>query len=507
MNMKKMKHIFLLALVALSAIGFTACSDDDDNATVEPKVDILSVESYDMSELDANGYVLTAVKFSSSTPWRLYADKMWVLFARNEIGTYMNDATGLAGTHTIYIKITGDGRDFEAAEANISIAAAGKNFPVETVSRSAKKHEITITDEDGGSMESIDIDGSASVSVRISGNSQYGIKSYPEWLEEPTLHEEGYDFEVKENFTPYVLSGNIVLASADGLAEYTFPVNYAGMPGDRIEINGDYTSWAWEVSLDGKTFVNESPTVEGGTELVTLEGHIPFAIKCLNYDCQFILAEEANNGSVVVSADPWLVVERSADDESSVLVTAKTFEPSKAARSRKGYLFAVPSAIYDTFMSEIAAAADMLSLIDTHEKYVMLEITQKDIYAPEGFTVTDADGNIIPCVAETDKDLYEWVSSELGITEVYTIEGINDAKYTINTLYTEEDWGGGYNIYDSSDYANARIWSLSRKINDEGYYILSLKVPVASKFTEPVVIRLHDNNVNKKALIIKPVNN
>lgn len=495
------------------ACAFTGCSSDDDNSSAmllqNPSFKFINMAPYDLADLDKEDYIITPMDFSSTTAWQVSSDKIWVLFSTTEDGQYYNDIMGAAGVHRIYMKITNDARTFEPAGAKVVFSYAGNKYDLGTIYRHAKQHNTTILDENGEVITSVEIGGDASVAFKIDANYNCGIKSYPEWLSEPTIYNGSYMFNVIDEYTPYELTGSIVVASEDGATEQAIAVNYSGMDPATIKISGDYTSWGWLLSLDGKTFLKEGSTssVEGESEDVFVENALPFTIKCFNYDCKFLFIEENADGTFIASENGWLSAERSDDDLSTVKVVAAPFAATKAKRSRKGYLFAIPSGVYDEVLNSMTSSADAATFVDNNINYALVEVTQKDIFAIEGFSVTGSDGSSFITEAEPAGELYDWVSSELSITDVYTMNGINGVKYTINTLYTEEDWNGGYSIYDMSgnSYTNARVWGLSRKIVD-GYYIFTLTVPAATRFTEPVIIRLHSSNVNKKALIIKPVN-
>lgn len=513
MCMKKIKNI-LFASLLIVASAFTACSSDDDNAAANyplqaPSFKLINMEPYDLADLDEKDYIITPIEFSSTTIWKVMSDKIWVLFSTTEDGEYYNDIMGAAGVHKIYMKITNDARTFEPAGAKVAFNYGGYTYDLGTIYRHAKLHNTTIIDEAGNIVNTIEIDGSASTSFKIDANYLCGIKSYPEWLSEPTIYNGAYIFNVIEECTPYEMSGSIVVASEDGTSEQPFSVNYSGMNPDAITISGSYVPWEWFVALDGKTFLKEgsASSIESETEDVYVENSLPFTVKCFNYDCKFLLIEENADGTFRILNDSWLNASRSDVDLSTVNVVAKPFVPTTEKRSRRGYIFAIPSGVYDNVLASLSASADITTAIDNNIKYVLADVTQKDIFAIEGFSVTGSDGTSFITEEEPAGDFYDWVSSELSITDVYTMTGVNGVKYTLNTLYTEADWGGGYSIYDKSgnSYTNARVWGLSRKLVD-GYYVLTLTVPDAERFTEPVIIRLHSSNVNKKALIIKPVN-
>ena len=504
--MKKIKYIFLIGMLAVAATAFVACNDDDD-ATPPATFELVNASSYDIAELDEKDFVVSSIEFNTNTDWRVYSDKIWVLFSTTEEGDYFNDISGVSGAHKIYMKITNDARTFEPAGAKVAFSYGGEEYKFGTIYRHAKTHSSGIVDENNNSVDEVVIDATASATIAIKASYDYGIKSYPEWIAEPTLYNGSYILNVIDEFVPYALDGDFVIASADGSVEHTYPITYSGMNPSVMRIEGDYSPWGWEVALDGKTFRYEGTSLEGETTEITVENSLPFTAKCFNYDYTLVCATENSDGSIKIAADAWLWAEQSSSTKSAIEVYAKPFAATDA-RSRKGYLFAVPTGIYGDFMAAMSSAADALTFVDEHIDYVVVEATQKDIFAPDGFIVTDATGATVECTKETDSDLYTWVSSELSVTDVYSITGVYGNTYTVNLLITPDEGNPAFAIYDADGVVPGRRWgSPTISKNADGYFELKLKVPAASNFTKPLILRIHRNNVNIKALIIKPDNN
>lgn len=504
--MKKIKYIFLIGMLAVAATAFVACNDDDD-ATPPATFELVNAGSYDIAELDEKDFIVSTIDFTTNSSWRVYSDKIWVLFSTTEDGDYFNDLSGVGGAHKIYMKITNDARTFEPAGAKVAFSYGSEEYEFGTIYRHAKSHSSEIVDENNNSVDEVVIDATASATIAIKANYDYGIKSYPEWIAEPTFYNGSYMLNVVDEFVPYALAGDFVIASTDGSVEHTYPVNYVGMNPSVMRVDGDYSPWGWEVALDGKTFRYEGTSLEGETEEIVVENCIPFTVKCFNYDYTLVCATENSDGSIKVAADAWLTANEDAAAKGAITVCAKPYAATDA-RSRKGYLFAVPTGIYDDFIAAMKSAADAVTFVDEHIDYVLIEATQKDIFAPDGFVVTDATGAAVECTAETEGDLYTWVSSELSVTDIYSITGVYGNTYTVNLLITPEEGNPAFAIYDADGVVPGRRWgSPTISKNADGYFELKLKVPAASSFTKPLILRIHRNNVNIKALIVKPVNN
>lgn len=505
--MKNIKNILLTGLLAFAVCGFVACSSDDDSVA-EPSLKVLNAEPYDMAELDSKEQIITTIEFNSNTSWRLVSDKMWVLFSATEDGFYFNDLRGEAGTHTVYMKITNDARTFEAASAGITFVYGDKEYYYGSIYRHAQKQVTNIKGEDGEVLKSIEMGNGTSTTISIDANYNCGIKSYPSWIGEPQLYNGSYTLNVLEENVPFAMEGDMVLASNDGTVEVAYPIIYKGMSPEKMLITGANSPWDWELSLDGKTFRNSATSLEGASEDILVENSMLYSLCCFNYDYKLLFASEGKDGSITIDDNAWLLAEQGGDNQAEVTITATPFTPGKDARSRKAYIFAVPSGIYDSFVAELNGAEDAVTFVDSHLDYVVMEVTQKDLHAAEGFDIVTEAGEKVACEQITSGEIYDWVSSELGITEVYTFTGTPGVKYEVNTLYTDDEWyGGGFSIYDDKGEVSVRSWgSPSKSKNSEGYYIIKFKVPTAG-ITKPTVMRLHINNVNKKALVVLPVNN
>ena len=93
----------MISLFAIAANSLVACSDDEKSA-VAPNVQIVSIEPYNANLFDTQESFIRSVEFESSREWRLYADKIWVLFSKTKDGVYTPEIKGVAGTHKVYMK-------------------------------------------------------------------------------------------------------------------------------------------------------------------------------------------------------------------------------------------------------------------------------------------------------------------------------------------------------------------------------------------------------------------
>ncbi len=508
--MKNIKYLILLGLAAIVAGSFTACSEDDDKQPASGTVEIVKIDVYDTALLDEQDYVETTIEFSSTSVWRLYSDKMWVLFSKDGVAFY-NDIKGTAGTHTVIMRITNEARTFEPSGANVAFASGENEFPFGPVYRHAKQYEVGVLDSENNLFDCVTIDGSSSVTVSFNSNFAFGFKSYPEWLEEPVYYNGEYSFRVIEEYTPFENEGEIVLVSEAGDVEKVIPVKFAGMYPDAIEITGENSAWNWEISLDGKEFHQESTGTEESTDVIVNDALV-FNVKCRNYEFKPFFIAENTDKSISVSEEPWLEIEQSQVEKSLVTVTAQPFEATKESRSRKGCLFALPVAAYDSIVMGVDTCETAEVFIDNNISFVIVEAVQKDIYAPDGFVVTAPDGTSFTCEREPAGDILTKVSTELMSVEesedVYSVAMENGKKYTINTLCTTAEYPQMSDV--AYDFFNDKTELLKVRtavtMNAEGYWEITFTMP--SLDTEFITLCMRNTSrQNTKVLVIKPVNN
>lgn len=507
--MKRLINMFYIGLSLFMAISFAACSDDDNDVTPSATFELVSMGAYDLADLDKQDFVVSEIKFATNSNWRVSSDKIWVLFSTTEDGEYFNDLSGASGEHSIFMKITNDARTFEPAGAEVTFSYGSEKYLLGTIYRHAKTPSLDVTDENGVSIKEIVIEDAASTVIKLNSNIPFGVKYYPEWVKEPEYENGCYTIAIANEYVPYTLSGNIVLASVDGNIEYTYPIVYAGISPTYMLIEGEYKAEGWEIALDGKVFRNKTNSIEETAEDIILENCVSYKIKCLNYNCAFVFVVENSNGSILLPAASWLRAEQSTTDPSVVSVYADPFVITNE-EVRKGCLFAMPAGMKDAFVEAAKAAAQYSDFKEEYNEYLLIEASQKDLYAYNGFVVTDSKGNTFNCLEETNEDLYNWASSEMGTTEVYCMTAENGVKYTINTLITKVEGRRAFGLYDAKGVVSSRSWgSPVLTVNAEGYYEITLTAPAKqSSFENPVVLCIKDENtINLKALIIKPVNN
>lgn len=489
--------------IACLAIAFcclvSACSEDD----VTPvEATFTAPGEFDMASLDSCESIVSSFEITSNGAWNLYSDKMWVKLSMQPDGAFFNDVQGGEGTHTVYIKVTNDARGFGNAHANVTLVAGGKSQNVVTVERKGWDYDFALVSSEGEKIEKIEIGTDATAWVAANANFDCSILSFPSWLAQPEASEGGYTLNVANSFVPFEKEGVVIFGNVDGSVTYEVPVAYVGMDPTLMKIEGDNTPWGWKVSLDGKTFMQETTTASGETVETVVEDAIVFSVTCLNYNYELVSAQVNSNGKLeLMHADEsWILATQNENDPSQVSVSVS----ASTASSRSGYLFAVPVAMYSNFEDSLAASSDVDAFVDSNLSYVVLEVEQKSLEATDGFIITGADGAAVPCVAE--EEYYEWLCSEFSITDLTACELVPGKDYTIVTRLNANDWQGNFAITDlEGNHQRLKSWgNPTAELGEDGLYKLNITVPASLNKT--IVLRLYTPQiVNIKALVIRPV--
>ena len=489
--------------VACLAMAFcclvSACSDEEEVVPVE--VSFTTPGEFDVASLDSCESIVNSFELTSNGAWNLYSDKMWVKLSLQADGEFFNDVQGGEGTHTVYIKVTNDARGFNDAKATVTLVAGAESKTVVTIERAGKEHEFALLSGEGEEIKRIEIGTDATVWVVPVANFDCSILSYPAWLAAPEAFDGGFTLNVANSFVPYEKEGVVTFGNIDGSVVYEVPVVYVGMEPTLMKIEGDNTPWGWKVSLDGKTFKQETTTASGENVETIIDGALTFSVKCFNYDYKLVPVQVNNGKLALMSAEEsWILATQSKSNPSQVSIKVSESDVT----SRSGYLFAVPAAMYENFADSLKANSDADAFVDSNINCVVLELEQKSLENTDGFIITAADGTAVSCAVE--EEYYEWLCSEYSITDLSACELVPGESYTIETRMNASDWEGNFAITDLEG-APQRIKSWGNptaELGDDGLYRLNITVPAS--LDKVIVLRLYTPQiVNLKALIIRPV--
>ena len=477
----------------------SACSEEEELVPVN--VSFTAPAALDIAALDSCESVLSSFELVSDGAWHLSSDKMWLKLSLQSDGEFYNDIQGGEGTHTVYIKVTNDARGFGNSQATVNVVAGNKSQKVFTIEREGVDHAFSLLSSEGEEIKNIEIGTDATAWVAPVANFDCSILDCPVWLAAPVALDGGFTLNVATAYVPFEKEGTVIFGNVDRSVVYEVPVAYVGMEPTLMSIEGDYTPWGWKVSLDGKTFIQETLAASGENVETIVEDALEFSVTCLNYNYELVAAEENNGKLSLMAADKsWILASQSENDPSllSVSVSAST------ASSRSGYLFAVPAAMYGNFADSLAASSDIDTFIDSNLSYVVLEVEQKSLEATDGFIITDVNGTAVSSVVE--EEYYEWLCSEFSITDLTACELVPGESYTIVTRLNASDWQGNFAITDlEGAHQRLKSWgNPSPEVSEDGLYRMNIIVPASLNKT--IILRLYTPQiVNIKALVIRPV--
>ena len=500
-----MKNIskLCLGLSVVFACLVSACTEKEELVPVE--VTFTAPVDLDMSALDSCESIIGSFELTSNADWSLNSDKMWVKLSLERDGWYFNDLRGGKGVHTVYIKVTNDARDFNEAQATVTLEADGNTQNVVTITRKGIEHSFELFSGDGEQIDIIEIGSEATTWVKPVANFECALLSLSgcEWLEEPEKVDNGYKLKVLESLVPhpYVLDGTATFGNEDGSLLFEVPVVYRDPVTMVIVNDNDYTPWNWDASIDGKTFVQQNSSLADDSVKIVVENAFVYKLSCLNYEFKLVSTQMVNGKLEKMDADEsWIIATRSENDSTQVSVSVKPL----STVSRHGYQFAVPVEQYDVFIESLAASNDVSEFTDKYTSYIMLQVHQCN---NDGFIITEADGSTVPCAVEEEH--YEWLCSEFTITDLMACNLVPGKSYTINSRLTAEDWGGSIAIVElaGSNYKSHFLstWGSPKSVvGDDGTYSFTIKVPAS--LDKMVIVRLYNSgNINVKALVIRPV--
>ena len=261
----------------------------------------------------------------------------------------------------------------------------------------------------------------------------------------------------------------IVFSAEDGKASFSFPLIYAGMDPMDIDVTAPSANrYGWTVSMDGKSFAQEGGqgTSGGGS---TYTNRIPFTVKVLNDDYEFVYLEEwedvsgTKNISLIDPSMLWLHCEGEKGD---ISLRVDENEPQYAevpAEERTGYVLAFSRAEYESIKDNLEA--NIVENGDIKYAYqqrnLLIQITQKEQETTTG-------EQLVNSVTSGD------VSMEINFV-AYTGEKLNHYQSTYNVQ----------SVTEINEPAMTTLITLAFEVVNVEAYDLSTEEPIESGGIEP----------------------
>ncbi len=457
---KKVLYKGCLFVGFLAACGLASCSDDDESAAapVFPELQSFSCNIGETKEFT----------FEANTNWTLESSELWCKLVSGENEGFV--LTGSAGTQTVTIRATDEGATVDAASvAKLWLTMGMQRTVIGEVTRSALGSELKIYDMEGNELEALTVGYDDFEPFKVKANFHFAVTGTPNWVEVEGGSLVGVSNQEVEGGLRVVQDGTvekypvaatdnkmIVFSAEDGKASFSFPLVYAGMDPMDIDVTAPSGNrYGWTVSMDGKNFAQEGGQGTSGSSTYT--NRIPFTVKVLNDDYEFVYLEEwedfsgTKNISLIDPSMLWLHCEGKKGD---ISLRVDENEPQYAgvpAEERTGYVLAFSRAEYESIKENLEA--NIVENGDIKYAYqqsnLLIQITQKEQETTTGEqlvnSVTSGDGStVIDFVAYTGENLSHYQST-YGVQSVTEIN-----KPAMNTLITFAFEGANIEAYDLS---------------------------------------------------------
>lgn len=458
---KKVLYKGCLFVGFLAACGLASCSDDDESAAapVFPELQSFSCNIGETKEFT----------FEANTNWTLESSELWCKLVSGENEGFV--LTGSAGTQTVTIRATDEGATVDAASvAKLWLTMGMQRTVIGEVTRSALGSELKIYDMEGNELEALTVGYDDFEPFKVKANFHFAVTGTPNWVEVEGGSLVGVSNQEVEGGLRVVQDGTvekypvaatdnkmIVFSAEDGKASFSFPLIYAGMDPMDIDVTAPSANrYGWTVSMDGKSFAQEGGqgTSGGGS---TYTNRLPFTVKVLNDDYEFVYFEEwedvsgTKNISLIDPSMLWLHCEGEKGDISLRVDENEPQYEGVPAEERTGYVLAFSRAEYESIKENLEA--NIVENGDIKYAYqqsnLLIQITQKEQETTTGEqlvnNVTSGDASMeINFVAYTGEKLNHYQSTY----NVQSVTEINEPAMT--TLITLAFEVGRVEAYDLS---------------------------------------------------------
>ncbi|RHH46408.1 DUF5003 domain-containing protein [Phocaeicola plebeius] len=500
--MKKNKFTlgwFFISL--LMAFAVTAC-DDDDN-------DVVNVTFPEKQTIGGAVNETKSLTFDAVADWTLTSSTTWCYFITEETpaakaaeGVKEYAISGKAGKQTVTIGISEEGQEYDQATvASIIIRMNGQEAVLAEVTRNAAGRTFKLYKKGEGDAwievsaeEGIEAGYDNFIQYKAEANFRFAATNRPEWLSieggsivGTTNQAVLFGIKVIENrpdFSKYAQKGNLNFQDEEGKSVFTYAVDYKGMNPEAMSYEGP-KQWNWEVSLDGKSFIQTNQGISGGSESSSYNKFVEFTITALNDQFYPIYVEEytdfqGNPGYEYFLADEsaWMKLEVKDAKTGKARVTVSPLDPEQSdIEERTGYVFAFPKALYDK-IAEDPENKDYGLFVSTDngegmpaqkelryeytESNLLMNLVQKELKSAEsGSEEGKKDielisqywenyGQTVECTELTGEEA-EFYKSEWQAAKVFTVKASKCQSIRVNVPFEVVSFGAELNKEDVTD--------------------------------------------------------
>ena len=505
----------ILRMITMVVLAFMmgACSDDDEEVIVEfPQ----------LQELACNVGETTSLTFNASADWQLTSSAIWCKFVANEEDVFA--ISGAAGSQTVTIKADDEAFGHETATANITLTMGMKKAVIAKVTRSAQGYELKVFNEEGKEVKEIEVGYGSFAHFTVEANFYFSATNRPSWVEIEGGSLSGIankktvgGLRIIENgiVEKYPVAASdkqqLVFADEEGNASFAFPLIFKGMNPRDITITGVTNNpWDWTVSLDGKTFIQESASgLTGEASKTIYKNRLPYTIKALNDDYEIVYMQKVVEWGMTQFRFAEDGVDWMHFDKKSMSLSVDA-----ASEEREGFVLAFPAAVYNEIKDDlwgnlIESTADMETGMMTQElKYeyaennLLLNFVQKEKKEEGGgetegpnvkVTYVDMEQGIMDAEAPLTKCEDEGLIQDLGTENIYYVDRNLTQSFFIDPML-EGEWE--YMAFLGDEDVTSICEMVDGKLN---VWTGDLDFPVGAE----IQVIFKQNWMNERVVIIK----
>ena len=342
--MENFRNTFIRSILAVVAcVVVVSCSNDNEYTGPVP----------DMKTIECNAGDRPSFTFTAGGDWQLFSDAVWCRLITSS--GEMQSMAGIAGMHTITLRITDEEIRNEPTEAHISIRMGSREAIIVKVVRGADQLYMRLYDITDTPIYAIKIGYIDYVPFLVEANFRFSAVEYPEWVEFYGGELSGVPGEQTESMARIVTDGVrerypitkedgyvVTFADASGNHVFSFPIIFDGMHKDEIAVQRPAKNYyGWSVAADGKSFVYDN----GDGTQQRFEEELSYMVTAREDDYEIVMYEHpsGNDNAYYEDGVSWIHFDKQR----------MTLSVDAAQEAREGMVMALPRGVYNKVRADI----------------------------------------------------------------------------------------------------------------------------------------------------------
>lgn len=501
--MKDMKY-YLRFIVLMLCVSFVACNDDDkETAPIFPEL-----QKMECAVGDEQTFTFDAV-----SDWTLTSSALWCTFLVD--GEEAFSCSGTAGKQSVTIKINDDATELmKSYKAELTLIMGGAKQVICEVTRPMTGEELHVFNRD----QTVEYTAENPFGKNYDERQYLSVSANTDWVVECS---EGLMFDsqvisglagdnvelelvLKSGFTKSAWKGSLTFKNKKNEIISNVPVNYEGIPADRIELGGLNPYTPIPFSHDGSSYTLNSEKLSAPMPITVVAKDDQYVSVLVNY----VEKDYEYTCTIASERDKWF--ELDSDDEAGNLELGLY---NNRGEERTGYLLVFPKAVYDKIKDDFEAQVFSREegIVEAYTENIAVNIKQAgDPKFTTGFAITDGEGN--PLLDENGAPIQIMSGADIGMDAEALIAKYHTSNVAMLSLPSSKDYGmvvakpngfsGNYIDMSTSLDGKETIWN---GVKVDYYSMLELSIEgLASNVTgaEEMVITCMDNGEVYAVLLI-----